>query len=168
MPHILHREQTINLPLVEVFSFFSDAGNLEKITPPQLRFRILTPRPIKMEEGALIDYRLSLHGLPFKWRTLITRWEPPYCFTDEQLRGPYALWRHTHMFYEIEGQTVMTDKVEYQLPFQPFGEMALPIVRKQINGIFDYRSQVLSEYLEGKTPARPDQNRSLFESPTSR
>ena len=105
----------LNAPLEEVFAFFSKAENLQKLTPEWLYFKILTPLPIKMEEGTLIDYQLKLHGIPVKWRTRITEWSPPYAFTDEQIKGPYRAWIHRHTFAEIKDGTLMTDKISYRV-----------------------------------------------------
>ncbi len=103
-------------PRREVYRFFEDAFNLDAITPPMLRFRVLTARPIEMRAGALIDYSLRLRGVPMRWRTRIEVYEPPFCFVDRQLRGPYRLWWHEHVFEEIEGGTRMTDRVRYLTP----------------------------------------------------
>ncbi|MGB0579085.1 MAG: SRPBCC family protein [Limisphaerales bacterium] len=105
------------LPPEEVFPFFSDASNLDAITPPWLHFKIVTPKPIEMKEGALIDYRLRVHGLPLRWRTRINTWEPPHRFVDEQLKGPYRQWIHEHTFEEQDGGTLATDHVRYAVPF---------------------------------------------------
>ena len=109
-------EQRLSPPPRAVFPFFADAHNLERITPPWLRFRVLTPAPIAMGEGALIDYRLRLHGLPLRLADRITGWEPPHEFVDEQLRGPYRLWRHLpHVRADGDGGTIARDRVEYRI-----------------------------------------------------
>jgi ligand-binding SRPBCC domain-containing protein len=135
-----------------LFAFFADAGNLDRLTPPELRLRILTPLPIEMREGALIEYRISLFGIPFGWRTRITRWEPESCFVDEQIRGPYRLWEHAHHFSENGEGTKMEDVVRWGLPIPPFGEIAAPLVRRQLDRIFAYRECALRHALLGGPP----------------
>ena len=148
--HLLHYSLALDLPRTEVFAFFADAANLELITPPELAFTIMTPLPIEMMAGALIDYRLSLLGVPFRWRTLITDWSPPDSFTDEQLAGPYRRWIHRHTFRDApDGGTVIEDEVCYRLPFVPLGELAFPLVRKQLERIFRYRQRKVTEILQG-------------------
>ena len=153
----LHREVWIPRPVEEVFDFFRRAENLEVLTPPWLGFRVLTPQPIAMFPGALIDYRLQVRGLPVRWRTRIESWNPPHSFTDTQLRGPYRLWHHTHAFEARDGGTLMTDHVRYALPFGPFGRLAhWLLVRRDVERIFDYRT----ERIRGLFPA-PAQHRTV-------
>lgn len=148
--HLLEREQLVPRPRGEVFAFFADPWNLERITPPFLRFRILTPPPLEVRAGALIDYRLSLFGVPFGWRTVIEAWEPGRRFVDRQLRGPYALWRHTHLFEDAPGGTRMLDRVEYRVPLGPLGELArVALVDRQLDAIFAYRREAVARLLAG-------------------
>jgi ligand-binding SRPBCC domain-containing protein len=137
--HVLRTETRLALPQAEVFRFFAAAENLERITPPELNFRIMTPSPVVLRAGALIDYRLSLFGVPFTWRTEITEWDPPHSFVDTQLKGPYAQWIHRHWFREEAGVTVMGDEVRYRLPVPLLGEVGLPLVKLQVGRIFRYR-----------------------------
>ena len=138
------------LPADNVFPFFAAAENLERITPPELAFRIVTPTPITVAEGTLIDYRLRLFGVPFGWQTRISVWEPPQRFVDEQLRGPYRSWTHLHTFESLDGGTRMTDRVTYSLPLRPFSAPVLPLVRRQLDRIFRYRARVIHEILTGE------------------
>ncbi|MBC2601306.1 SRPBCC family protein [Puniceicoccus vermicola] len=142
----LQTEAIIPLPREEVFPFFALAENLEKITPDSLKFEILTPLPIEMEEGVLIDYRLRIGGIPQSWQTLISRWDPPFQFVDEQMKGPYRKWVHTHTFRECDAGTEMTDRVEYELPFGPLGKIAHPIIRRQLRKIFTHRNAVIGDF----------------------
>ncbi|HSO35433.1 MAG TPA: SRPBCC family protein [Labilithrix sp.] len=145
--HLLVRETVIPRPRREVFAFFSDAGNLERITPRFLHFRIATPQPLEIETGTLIDYRLSLFGIPFRWRTLIEVFEPEQRFVDRQLKGPYSLWRHTHEFEDVPGGTRMTDRVEYAIPLGPLGALARVLfVKRMVEGIFDFRAETITEH----------------------
>ncbi|HJQ70672.1 MAG TPA: SRPBCC family protein [Blastocatellia bacterium] len=154
--YVLEREQLIDLPRREVFAFFSDAFNLERITPRFLKFRILTERPVRMEPGTLLEYRLSLFGVRFYWRTRIEEWRPEDYFVDVQLKGPYALWRHTHSFEELaEGRTLMRDRVEYAIPFGPLGRLAhWLLVRRSLKRIFDYRAEMTARLL-GSVNSKP-------------
>ena len=144
--HRFYEETRLAHPLERVFPFFSSAANLERITPPELRFRILTP-DVEMREGALIRYSLRLFGVPFKWTTEITRWDPPHEFVDVQIKGPYRQWIHTHRFRREGEGTSMEDTVDYALPFQPLGELAFPLVRSQIRRIFAHRALVIARSL---------------------
>jgi ligand-binding SRPBCC domain-containing protein len=148
-PYELVRSQRIERPLPEVFAFFSDAANLEAITPPFLRFRIMTPLPIEMRAGARIDYRIVLWGAPLRWRTIIRSFEPNRRFIDEQESGPYAHWHHLHEF-EAEGSaTRMLDRVTYRLPLGPLGKLAHALwVERQLRAIFDYREAAIVRLLE--------------------
>ena len=139
----LTSEVMLPRPPTEVFPFFADARNLEKLTPPWLRFAVLTPEPIEMRPGATIDYRLRLRGVPIRWRSEITAWEPPFRFVDEQRRGPYRLWIHEHRFEERGGQTRASDHVQYAVWGGRLADRLL--VRPDIERIFEYRRDVLRE-----------------------
>ncbi|MGE0680261.1 MAG: SRPBCC family protein [Candidatus Binatia bacterium] len=142
----LDRSQVLPKPLNDVFLFFADAGNLELITPQFLHFRILTPLPIRMEPGALIDYRLRLFSLPFHWRTRIEMFEPGRCFTDVQVSGPYRRWHHLHEFTAVLGGTLVHDVVDYELPLGPLGALVHALfVRRTLETVFDYRRERIGE-----------------------
>lgn len=150
MVHLLEREQVVPRGRSEVFAFFADARNLERLTPASLSFTILTSGPILMRPGTVIDYRIKLSGVPLRWRTLIEVFEPENRFVDVQTRGPYKTWRHLHEFREVPGGTAITDRVEYELPFGPLGDVVhAAIVRRQLNGIFGHRRATI-EGLFGK------------------
>jgi hypothetical protein len=141
-PYSFRQEHWVQRPIREVFSFFSDARNLEQITPPWLRFRILSMSTESIQEGTEICYRLRLRGVPIHWRTEILEWNPPCRFVDVQRSGPYKLWRHAHEFEAEDGGTRMADKVDYALPFGLLGRIAHAlIVRRDVQSIFDYRRQ---------------------------
>jgi hypothetical protein len=143
--HRLERAQLVPRPLTEVFAFFADAANLEAITPPTLRFEILTPRPIPMRPGTLIDYRLRLFGVPFGWRTRIETFEPEVGFTDVQVRGPYRRWHHRHDFFATRDGTLVVDTVDYALPLGPLGALAHALfVRRTLDGIFTFRRAAIA------------------------
>jgi ligand-binding SRPBCC domain-containing protein len=146
--HTLHRELWVPRPLPAAFDFFSRAENLERITPPWVRFQILTPKPIGMKEGITIGYALRIHGIPLRWLTEIEQWKPPYEFVDVQVKGPYRLWRHTHRFSEVEGGTCIVDIVQYALPFGPLGRLVHRLrVAQDLGRIFDYRARQVQALL---------------------
>lgn len=152
--HELTREQRVSRPLDEVFSFFADAANLEALTPPFLRFRILTPLPIEMKVDARIEYTLSLFGAPIHWRTRITEWEWGVRFVDEQESGPYALWHHTHEFEADGDVTWVRDRVLYREPMGLLGRLAHGLfVERTLNRIFDYRYRAIAERLAPPSPS---------------
>lgn len=148
---IIRRAILVRRPIAEAFDFFADARNLEAITPPWLHFEITTPTPIAMREGALIDYRIRLHGIPVRWHTRIDAWEPCTRFVDRQLRGPYRWWHHEHRFEEVDGGTNVIDEVEYSSPLRWISEPLL--VRRDVERIFDYRAERLVALLDGATHA---------------
>ncbi|HEX5926903.1 MAG TPA: SRPBCC family protein [Baekduia sp.] len=146
----LEREQLLPGRPDEVFSFFADARNLEAITPPLLRFEVMTPGEIPMRVGTLIQYRLTLRGIGVNWLTSIQEWDPPHRFVDVQVRGPYALWHHTHEFGATpEGKdTIMRDTVRYAIGFGPIGALATrAFVHRDVAAIFEYRRQAVVEAL---------------------
>lgn len=145
--HLLEVSDELPLPIEQVFAFFSDAANLERITPRSLHFEITSPQPISIRRGTLIDYRLRLLLFPFHWQSEITEWEPPHRFADEQRRGPYASWRHEHTFEATASGTRLLDRVYYQLPFSPLGDLAFPFVRWQLQAIFAFRQKITRQIL---------------------
>jgi hypothetical protein len=148
--HELQRELWLPRPLTEIFRFFADATNLEALTPPWLNFRILSPRPIAMGVGTLIEYRIVVHGIPFRWLSEITAWEPPHRFVDEQRRGPYRIWRHEHRFWERDEGTMVTDRVQYAVLFDSVVHRWL--VRPDIERIFSFRTKKMRELFGGAFP----------------
>ncbi len=144
---IFEASQKIERPIDEVFAFFSKPENLERITPPWVGFRILTPPPIDLREGALIDYRIRLKGIPIRWRTEITTWNPPHGFVDTQLRGPYRRWVHTHTFREVDDGTLVGDHVDYAVPGGALIDRLF--VRRDVDRIFAYRESVLADLFSG-------------------
>ena len=136
-------------PADRVFAFFADAANLETLTPPWLRFRILTPLPIAMAAGARLDYRLRYRGFPLRWRTEILAWEPPHRFVDSQIKGPYRRWVHEHTFVEQDGGTLATDNVEYALLGGALTNALL--IGRDVERIFAYRRQRLLDVF-GEAP----------------
>jgi len=146
-------ELWLSLPPAELFPFFADAANLDALTPPWLHFQIVTPPPIEMKAGALIDYRLRVHGLPLRWRTLIRVWQPPRRFVDEQIRGPYRQWIHEHTFEARDGGTLARDHVRYAVPLDLLAHRWF--VRPDIERIFNFRSEALRNRFAVSEPVRP-------------
>lgn len=142
--HVFKTELWLPVPREKVFPFFADARNLEQLTPPWLNFNVLTPGEIPMRAGAIIDYRLRIHGLPVRWQTEITGWNPPFSFCDEQRRGPYHRWSHTHTFVEKSGGTVCRDEVIYAVPGGALVNWLF--VRRDVEKIFHYRASALQKY----------------------
>ena len=164
--HTFRRELRLDAPPEAVFAFFADARNLEAITPPLLRFRLLTPEPIAMGVGTFLQYALRLHGVPVRWDTLIQAWEPPRRFVDVQLRGPYRLWHHTHELEPLDGgaATLMRDTVRYAIGFGPLGEIARrALVAQDLEDIFAFRAErvpaLVSREGYAATPANPSKMR---------
>jgi ligand-binding SRPBCC domain-containing protein len=144
---VLEQTQLVPRSRAQVFPFFAAAENLERITPSAVGFRILTPLPIEMRKGAVIDYRIMLSHVPVRWRTEITEWQPDERFVDLQLQGPYRYWHHLHEFRDAPGGgTEMYDRVDYELPFGPLGTAVHALfVRRMLNGIFEHRRRVIAE-----------------------
>lgn len=150
MWHHIYSEVELPLERAQVFEFFSKAENLQKITPDSVGFEILTPLPIEMRQDAFIDYRIGLGPMPLKWRTLISVWNPPHEFADEQIKGPYRTWIHRHRFEEVDGGTRIIDYVRFELPLTPLGDVAVPLIYRQLRGIFTHRNRAVPELLLGE------------------
>jgi ligand-binding SRPBCC domain-containing protein len=146
--HRIEREQSVPRPVDEVFGFFAQARNLERITPPWLRFELLTPDPIAMAIGTLIEYRLRVHAVPVRWISRIDEWETDRVFVDHQLRGPYRVWHHRHEFLSSGDSTIVRDRVRYALPLGRVGDLAHAVfVRRDLEGIFDFRRDAVRRLL---------------------
>ena len=142
-------KQVINSSLDDVFSFFSNPENLSKITPEKLGFNILTPTPIKMKEGQLIDYSIKLLGKKIRWRTMITEYIPKVKFVDQQLKGPYSMWHHTHEFRDVDGKVEMTDEIYYVMPFGILGRLVnFLFVSRDLNNIFKHRVEIINKIFD--------------------
>ena len=158
--HTFQTSMTAPLAIREAFSVFENPYNLARITPPWLNFRILT-EGLAMRKGIEIDYTIAWLGVPMRWKTRITEYEPPFQFVDEMLRGPYRLWRHRHTFRPGAAGTIVEDRVDYALPLGPLGSLAHTLlVRRQVEEIFAYRQKALagifaevSAATRSKTPA---------------
>jgi ligand-binding SRPBCC domain-containing protein len=145
----LRAETWVAAPLREVFSFFADARNLEALTPPWLRFSIRTPAPIPMAEGARIEYRIRVHGIPMRWESVISTWQPPDLFVDQQRKGPYRRWVHTHRFFDERGGTRLVDEVNFELYVR---WLAAPLVTRDLRRIFTYRHHELHRRFSKESP----------------
>ena len=147
--YTIESNQFINKPIEEVFQFFSKPENLSVITPAKLGFKILSPNPIKMEVGRLIDYNIYLLGIPIHWRTLITDYEPPNMFVDQQIKGPYTMWHHTHTFHKVKGGVEIKDRVVYSIPFGFLGRLLNYLwIKRDLNNIFLHRKKVIDKLFE--------------------
>lgn len=150
---VLKRKQWVDVPLSRVFPFFEKPENLALITPPQLGFRLLTPSPVQMERGRIIDYTIRVAGVRLHWTTLISSYQPPYCFVDEQLSGPYGFWHHTHRFQQAGSGTLLLDEVRYAMPVYLPGLLASALcswqIRPRLNKIFDYRQRQFQRLFGG-------------------
>ena len=150
--HELVLEQWVPRPFNEVFDFFSEAKNLELLTPPYLKFKIIRLSTEKIEKGTRLDYRLQLHGIRFNWQSLITEWQSGIKFSDRQTKGPYAFWEHTHEFSEKDGGTVIRDRAVYEVPLWAPGDLLLhPFIRKDLEKIFAYRRTKIEELFPRRT-----------------
>ena len=142
----LNVSHQVNAPIEEVFDFFSKPENLSKITPAKMGFNVLTPSPIKMQRGALIEYTIRVFGFPLRWRTLITAYEPPKKFVDEQLKGPYSFWHHTHTFEPNNDGVLISDVIKYSIPLGILGRALHYIwIRNDLNRVFNYRKEVIDK-----------------------
>lgn len=152
--HLLERSQHVPLGVEDTFAFYGDPANLERITPPWLRFRVLEPRPQALSAGARLEYSLVLHRFPIRWMTEIRIWEPPHRFVDFQVRGPYRLWEHAHTFEAVDGGTLLTDRVSYAIPYGPLGTLAhVAFVQRDLRRIFDYRRDAVAALVAPKGSA---------------
>jgi uncharacterized protein len=141
----LRAEQWLPLPVEKVFSFFSDAKNLEILTPPWLHFHVLGMSTPEITEGTLIDYKLRVRGIPIRWQSRIEEWRPNERFVDTQVRGPYAYWHHTHLFKPLNGGTQIVDIVRYRAPGGALGRwFVLPFVKRDIETIFRFRRDTIA------------------------
>jgi len=143
--HLLERTQVVPISIGEAFDFFANPRNLERLTPDLVHFQFLKEPPPKVAGGTILEYRLRLYGVPVKWRTRIESVDAPAQFVDVQEKGPYAMWRHTHNFREVDAhRTEIRDRVEFAMPLGPLGEIAYRmLVRGSLQQIFDYREAAL-------------------------
>ncbi len=154
--YTLLKQQLIRKPRADVFRFFQSPENLELITPASIGLTILTPKPISMHPGAVLDYTIRLFGVTVRWTTLVSTYDPPARFSDVALKGPYRFWHHTHTFEETSDGTLMTDVVRYALPFGPLGRLThCLLVKRQLKNIFDYRAAKVAQMLEPEKETSP-------------
>ncbi len=140
------KEQFVASDIDTVFEFFSRPENLEKITPKKMGFNIITPKPIEMKEGAIIDYTVKILGVPMRWRTIISSYKKNEYFVDEQLKGPYSYWHHKHYFKVVDGGVMIIDEITYALPLEAFRLIVHPlIIKPQLNEIFDFKFQTIQD-----------------------
>lgn len=140
------KEQFVPSDMETVFDFFSRPENLEKITPPAMGFHIMTPNPIEMKKGAIIDYTVNIMGVPVRWRTMITSYKKNQFFVDEQLKGPYSYWYHKHSFEPVEGGINIIDEITYALPLEAFRNIVHPLlIKPQLKKIFSFRFQIIKD-----------------------
>lgn len=152
----LLRSQEVSCPSDEVFRFYESAENLRLLTPPAVRLELLTPTPISMRAGTVIDYVLRVRGFGMHWRTLIAEYDPPHRFVDVQMKGPYAFWHHVHDFEATADGTRIIDDVHYALPFGPLGRLAHAcFVKRELQSIFDYRERAITRHFAGEPPHTP-------------
>ena len=152
----LHREQWIPAPVPEVFSFFCEALNLDRITPPWLHFKVLRQTDRELKTGTLIYYELAWRGVPLSWITRIKEWRPPALFVDVQLKGPYRLWRHAHSFRACDGGTLIENTVHYAVPIGAVGDLCAGwLVRRDVKRIFDYRAKQISAIFKAQPVPSP-------------
>ncbi len=158
---VLKKHVFIPRPVRDVFAFFETPENLSLLTPPKLGFQIITPSPILMKKDAVIDYTIKVLGLRLGWRTLITDYQAGRMFVDEQVKGPYKYWQHTHSFIEFSDGTLVTDEVRYALPFGFLGQLAHALfVRSQLNNIFEYRARIIQSKFE--SPNRIEKTKLVY------
>ena len=157
--HSLKREATVPGTLASVFEFFNRPENLEQLTPGHLKFDMLTPSPVTMHNGAVFDYTIGLFGLPMRWTSIITNYDPPHQFVDIQLKGPYAYWHHKHGFESCSAGVRVTDDIHYEIGYSLLGRGVLrPIVQRQLESIFDFRAQAIDRIFRRSDVAQSEQN----------
>ena len=166
--YVLRCDMLAPVGIEEAFAVFEDPYNLARITPPWLNFKVTSKVRVVMTKGAAIDYTIRWMGLPIKWKTNIAEYDPPHCFVDEQTKGPYVLWHHTHRF-AVEGSgTRVSDEVRYALPFGPIGKIAHEVmVGRQLREIFEYRQQTLPRLIGGETSRYRSSSVMIHEAPAT-